>query len=71
VIVFVASEGGMMLELAIGGQKFWFRPAVLGRTKKAPATKRPTRTRSAAKRATRDAAKSAKVRKRRKASYPK
>ena len=33
VIVFVASEGGMMLELAIGGQKFWFRPAVLGRTK--------------------------------------
>jgi len=71
VIVFVASEGGMMLELAIGGQKFWFRPAVLGRTKKAPATKRPTRTRSAAKRATRDAAESAKVRKRRKASYPK
>jgi lipid-binding SYLF domain-containing protein len=33
VMVFVASEGGMMLELAIGGQKFWFRPAVLGRAK--------------------------------------
>ena len=42
VLVFVASEGGMMLELAIGGQKFWYRPAVLGRTKTAP-TRKPTR----------------------------
>ena len=49
VMVLVASEGGMMLELAIGGQKFWFRPAVLGRTKGAgpkrsakPAAKRAT-----------------------------
>jgi lipid-binding SYLF domain-containing protein len=39
VIVFVSSEGGMMLELAVGGQRFWFRPAVLGRTKKAPTRK--------------------------------
>jgi hypothetical protein len=29
--VFVLSEGGLMLELSIGTQKFMFRPAVLGR----------------------------------------
>jgi lipid-binding SYLF domain-containing protein len=29
--VFVSSEGGMMLEVAIGAQKFFYRPAVLGR----------------------------------------
>jgi len=34
--VFVSSDGGMMLEAAIGGQKFIFKPAVLGRTKSAP-----------------------------------
>jgi lipid-binding SYLF domain-containing protein len=33
--VFVASEGGMMLEAAIGAQKFFYRPAVLGRVKDA------------------------------------
>ena len=33
VAVFVSSEGGMMLEAAIGAQKFYFRPAVLGRSK--------------------------------------
>ena len=69
VVVFVSSEGGMMLELAIGGQKFWFRPAVLGRTKKAPATKRPTRTRSIVKRAASRRAKSAKSGKRRKVAH--
>jgi lipid-binding SYLF domain-containing protein len=37
--VFVLPQGGMMLELAIGAQKFWFRPAVLGRAKRAPASK--------------------------------
>lgn len=31
--VLVHSDGGMMLEAAIGGQKFFFRPAVLGRGK--------------------------------------
>lgn len=34
--VFVSPDGGMMLEAAIGGQKFIFKPAVLGRTKSAP-----------------------------------
>ena len=29
--VFVYADGGMILELAIGGQKFMFKPAVLGR----------------------------------------
>jgi lipid-binding SYLF domain-containing protein len=42
--VFVYSEGGMLLEAAIGTQKFFFRPAVLGRGKKAPAPKRATAT---------------------------
>ena len=32
--VFVHSDGGLMLEAAAGGQKFIFRPAVLGRGKK-------------------------------------
>jgi lipid-binding SYLF domain-containing protein len=31
--VFVSAEGGMMLELAIGAQKFFYRPAVLGRAR--------------------------------------
>lgn len=34
--VFVSTDGGMMLEAAIGAQKFFFRPAALGRTKSAP-----------------------------------
>jgi hypothetical protein len=34
--VFVHSEGGMMLEAAIGGQHFAFRPAVMGRARLAP-----------------------------------
>lgn len=33
---YVAADGGMMLEAAIGGQKFFFKPAVLGRMKSAP-----------------------------------
>src|SRR5687768_9538622 len=37
---FVYSEGGMMLEAAIGGQRFIFRPAVLGRGKDATADKK-------------------------------
>ena len=69
VIVFVSSEGGMMLELAIGGQKFWFRPAVLGRTKKAPATKRRTQTRSPGDHAGRRASKAARGGKRAKTSH--
>lgn len=52
-MVFVMSEGGMMLELGLGAQKFFFRPAVLGRTKKAPAKRKPTTARPAATRATR------------------
>jgi len=34
--VFVSSDGGLMLEAAIGGQKFIFKPAVLGRMKSGP-----------------------------------
>jgi len=34
--VFVSSDGGMMLEAAIGGQRFIFKPAVLGRMKSEP-----------------------------------
>lgn len=34
--VYVHSEGGMMLEAAIGGQHFAFRPAVMGRARLAP-----------------------------------
>ena len=30
-VAFVHAEGGMLLELAVGAQKFWFVPAVLGR----------------------------------------
>ena len=33
---FVSSDGGLMLEAAIGGQKFFFKPAALGRMKSAP-----------------------------------
>ena len=36
VAVFVAPEGGMMLEAAIGAQKFFFKPSAIGRTKTAP-----------------------------------
>ena len=39
-IVFVSSEGGMLLEAAIGAQKFVFKPAVIGRTKASPATRK-------------------------------
>jgi lipid-binding SYLF domain-containing protein len=42
VAVYVYAEGGLMLEAAIGGQKFFFKPAVLGRTRKAE----PGRTRA-------------------------
>jgi lipid-binding SYLF domain-containing protein len=43
--VFVYSEGGMMLEAAIGGQRFFFRPAVLGRAEnaKAPTNRKTTK----------------------------
>ena len=37
--VFVDAEGGLMLELAIGGQKFIVKPAVLGKVKRAQPTK--------------------------------
>lgn len=36
VAVFVWAEGGLLLEGAVGAQKFIFRPAVLGRTQQAP-----------------------------------
>ena len=36
VAVFVAPEGGMMIEAAIGAQKFFFKPAAIGRMKTAP-----------------------------------
>jgi lipid-binding SYLF domain-containing protein len=39
--VFVHSEGGMMVEAAIGGQKFIFKPAVLGRLKSIDSPKAP------------------------------
>lgn len=35
-LVFVSPEGGMMLEAAIGAQKFIFKPAALGRAKEGP-----------------------------------
>ena len=48
---FVYAEGGMMLEAAIGGQRFFFRPAVLGRGKSTKAGKKPApRKRDASKR---------------------
>lgn len=34
--VFISTEGGLMLEAALGAQKFIFKPAVLGRTESAP-----------------------------------
>ncbi|MBI5549388.1 MAG: hypothetical protein HY901_36340 [Deltaproteobacteria bacterium] len=37
--IFVHSEGGMMLEAAIGGQKFIFKPAALGRLRSADVAK--------------------------------
>lgn len=36
--VFISTEGGMMLEAAIGAQKFVFKPAALGRLESAPDT---------------------------------
>jgi len=36
VMVFVYADGGMMLEAAIGAQKFIYRPGFLGKLKKAP-----------------------------------
>jgi lipid-binding SYLF domain-containing protein len=47
-MVFVSSEGGMMIEAAIGAQKFIFKPAVLGRTK-SPPTPNPGKSAAAAK----------------------
>src|SRR5438105_10316518 len=41
--VFVYSEGGMMLEAAIGGQRFFFKPAAMGRFNKAPIAKKQSR----------------------------
>jgi lipid-binding SYLF domain-containing protein len=41
--VFVYADGGLMLEAAIGGQRLFFRPAVLGRTRKAPTPRKPRR----------------------------
>ena len=38
-VVFVRPEGGLLLEAALGAQKLFFRPAVLGRAKQAPSTK--------------------------------
>jgi lipid-binding SYLF domain-containing protein len=43
VAVFVSPSGGMLLEAAVGGQKFFFRPAALGRLKKAPSVKPKSR----------------------------
>jgi lipid-binding SYLF domain-containing protein len=40
-LVFVSSEGGMMLEAAIGAQKFFFKSAALGRTRSAPVPRGP------------------------------
>ena len=40
--VFISTEGGMMLEAAIGAQKFVFKPAALGRTQSAPDTEPET-----------------------------
>ena len=50
--VFVHSEGGLMLEAAIGGQKFFYRQAVVGKLKPAPraartAPAKPSRKRGA------------------------
>jgi lipid-binding SYLF domain-containing protein len=46
VAVFVHSEGGMMLEAAIGGQHFFYRPGFMGRTRAAPTAPRPKRSRA-------------------------
>jgi lipid-binding SYLF domain-containing protein len=48
--VFVHSEGGMMLELAIGAQKFVFKPAAIGRLTDKKATKKKAATRKTVKR---------------------
>lgn len=47
VAVFVHSEGGMMLEAAIGGQHFFYRPGFLGRTRTAPTAGGRKRTKGA------------------------
>jgi lipid-binding SYLF domain-containing protein len=44
--VFISTEGGMMLEAAIGAQKFVFKPAAMGRTKTAPDPKPDNGTKS-------------------------
>ena len=44
--VFISTEGGMMLEAAIGMQKFIFKPAALGRTKSAPETEQDSGSKS-------------------------
>lgn len=45
--VFVHSEGGLMFEAAIGGQKFFYRQAVVGKLKPAPhATSRKPRSKA-------------------------
>lgn len=44
--VFVHSEGGMMLEAAIGGQKFFYRPAALGKLKPDPRPRRAARSKT-------------------------
>jgi lipid-binding SYLF domain-containing protein len=45
--VFVHSEGGLMVEAAVGGQKFFYRQAVVGKLKPAPnATPRKPRSKS-------------------------
>jgi lipid-binding SYLF domain-containing protein len=50
--VFVHSEGGLMLEAALGGQKFFYRPAVVGKLKPAPRASRTVATRPPRKRVT-------------------
>jgi len=45
--VFVHSEGGMMLELAIGAQKFVFKPAAIGRLADKRATKKTAKKKTA------------------------
>ena len=42
-VVFVRPEGGLLVEAALGAQKLFFRPAVLGRGKQAPSTETTSR----------------------------
>lgn len=54
--VYVHGEGGMLLEAAIGGQHFFYREAVLGKTREAPTARKkrghgkPARSKSKSKR---------------------